>query len=52
MDTRAFRLPWPEGVVVYELDRDDVFDAKEPVLARWAPGRRAMRRVIRVDLAR
>jgi len=31
MDTRAFRLPWPAGVVVYELDRDDVFDEKEPV---------------------
>ena len=24
MDARAFRLPWPEGTVLYEVDRDDV----------------------------
>ncbi len=51
MDTRAFRLPWPAGVVVYELDRDDVFDAKEPVLARLGATPACDRRVIRVDLA-
>jgi methyltransferase (TIGR00027 family) len=51
MDTRAFRLPWPEGVIVYELDRDDVFDAKEPVLAELGAKATAERRVIRVDLA-
>ena len=51
MDTRAFRLPWPAGVVVYELDRDDVFDEKEPVLAQMGAAPTCDRRVIRVDLA-
>ena len=51
MDTRAFRLSWPAGVVVYELDRDDVFDAKEPVLASLGAKPACDRRVIRVDLA-
>jgi methyltransferase (TIGR00027 family) len=52
MDTRAIRLAWPPGVVVYELDRDDVFDAKEPVLAQKRAEPACDRRVIRVDLAR
>jgi methyltransferase (TIGR00027 family) len=51
MDTRAFRLPWPRNVVVYELDRDDVFDAKEPVLAELGANAACDRRVVRVDLA-
>lgn len=51
MDTRAFRLPWPDGVVVYELDRDDVFDAKEPVLEGLVAKPACDRRTIRVDLA-
>src|SRR6266545_4680610 len=51
MDTRAFRLPWPAGVTLYELDRDDVFDEKEPVLARLGAAPACDRRVIRVDLA-
>ena len=51
MDTRAFRLPWPDGVVVYELDRDDVFNSKESVLARSGATPACDRRVIRVDLA-
>jgi methyltransferase (TIGR00027 family) len=51
MDTRAFRLPWPEGVVSYELDRDDVFDLKEPVLQQSGAMPACERRVIRVDLA-
>src|SRR3954465_1434666 len=51
MDTRAFRLPWPAGIVLYELDRDDVFDVKEPVLAGLGARATCERRVIRVDLA-
>jgi methyltransferase (TIGR00027 family) len=52
MDTRAFRLPWPAGVTFYELDRDDVFDAKEPILAQLGATPACDRRVIRVVLAR
>jgi methyltransferase (TIGR00027 family) len=51
MDTRAFRLPWPAGVTLYELDRDDVFDAKEPTLTQLGATPSCDRRVIRVDLA-
>lgn len=51
MDTRAFRLSWPDGVIVYELDRDDVFDAKEPVLVALGAKSTCERRIIRVDLA-
>jgi methyltransferase (TIGR00027 family) len=51
MDTRAFRLPLPAGTVVYELDRDDVFDLKEPVLAGLGASAACERHVIRVDLA-
>jgi methyltransferase (TIGR00027 family) len=50
MDTRAFRLEWPDGVVVFEVDRDDVFDYKEPVLARLGATARCQRRVLRADL--
>jgi methyltransferase (TIGR00027 family) len=51
MDARAFRLDWPSGVTVFEIDRDDIFDYKEPLLA--ARGARAAcgRRVVRADLA-
>ena len=34
MDARAFRLEWPAGVRVFEVDRDDVFAHKEAVLTR------------------
>ncbi|MEU7023748.1 SAM-dependent methyltransferase [Streptomyces sp. NPDC048717] len=32
MDTRFFRLPWPDGVTVYELDRPALLDAKADML--------------------
>ncbi|WP_330261617.1 class I SAM-dependent methyltransferase [Streptomyces sp. NBC_00539] len=33
MDTRFYRLPWPDGVTVYELDRPALLDAKAQMLA-------------------
>jgi methyltransferase (TIGR00027 family) len=51
MDTRAFRLDWPEGTTVYEIDRDDVFDRKEEVLGRLHARPACDRRVVRADLA-
>lgn len=43
MDSRAFRLPWPEGVRVFEVDRpavlaekDEVLDGATPNVARTA----------------
>ncbi|MFD8985201.1 class I SAM-dependent methyltransferase [Streptomyces sp. NPDC059564] len=33
MDTRFFRLPWPDGVTVYELDRPALLEVKADMLA-------------------
>jgi methyltransferase (TIGR00027 family) len=35
-DTRAFRLPWPPGARLFELDSADVLDGKARVLAQQA----------------
>jgi methyltransferase (TIGR00027 family) len=50
MDTRAFRLEWPAGLTLFEVDRNDVFAWKEPILERWNASPRCDRRVIRADL--
>lgn len=34
LDARAYRLPWPNDMVVYEIDQPDVMDFKEATLAR------------------
>jgi methyltransferase (TIGR00027 family) len=34
LDARAWRLPWPSGTRVYEVDRAAVLDHKQSVLAR------------------
>ena len=52
MDTRAFRIPWPSGVRVFEVDRDEIFDHKEAVLARASASPSCDRHVVRADLAR
>lgn len=36
LDTRALRLGWPEGTVVYEIDQSGVLDFKDTVLDRSA----------------
>lgn len=51
MDARAFRLDWPAGVRVFEIDRDDVFRNKEPILERLKAAPTCDRRVVRQDLA-
>jgi methyltransferase (TIGR00027 family) len=51
MDARAFRLDWPKGTRLFEIDRDDVFRHKEPVLARLQAQAACDRRVVRQDLA-
>jgi methyltransferase (TIGR00027 family) len=51
MDARAFRLDWPGGVVLFELDRREIFDVKEPILESTAAVARCQRRVIACDLA-
>jgi len=34
MDARAFRLPWPDGTTLYEVDRPEVLALKGEILAR------------------
>jgi len=51
MDGRAFRLHWPRGVRLFEIDREDVFTHKEAVLSRMQAKAACDRRVVAVDLA-
>ena len=51
MDTRAFRLDWPDHVVLFEVDRNDVFEHKESVLHRHDARATCDRRIVRADLA-
>jgi methyltransferase (TIGR00027 family) len=46
LDTRAYRLPWPDGVRLYELDLPEVLTFKERVLT----GRSAVARCERITL--
>ncbi|OBK21036.1 SAM-dependent methyltransferase [Mycobacterium asiaticum] len=48
LDSRAYRLPWPDGTTVFELDQPQVLEFKRDVLADHQP--RAERREIAVDL--
>ncbi|WP_395311603.1 SAM-dependent methyltransferase [Mycobacterium sp. AMU20-3851] len=49
MDARAFRLDWPAGTTVFELDQPEVISAKADLLADAAP--RCRRVTLGVDLA-
>ncbi len=51
MDTRAARLSWPDGTVLYELDRPALLDAKRELLAQHGFVPRCERRTVGVDLA-
>jgi methyltransferase (TIGR00027 family) len=51
MDARAFRLEWPRGLRLFEIDREDVFTHKEAVLSRLNATPSCERRIVRQDLA-
>jgi methyltransferase (TIGR00027 family) len=50
LDTRAFRLAWPRGTRLFELDLPEVLDFKEPVLTREGAVPRCERVVLPADL--
>ena len=50
LDSRAYRLDWPDGTVVYELDQPRVLEFKREVLAGNGAAPKAERREIAVDL--
>jgi methyltransferase (TIGR00027 family) len=50
LDSRAYRLDWPAGVTVYEIDLPKVLEYKAHTLARHGAAPTADRRPVPVDL--
>jgi len=50
LDTRAYRLPWPQGTVVYEVDQPQVIEFKTRTLADLGAVAPAERRTVAIDL--
>src|ERR1700749_446268 len=50
LDARAYRLPWPKGTVVYEVDLPDVIEFKTSTLSKLGAQPTAERRTVAVDL--
>jgi hypothetical protein len=50
LDARAYRLPWPRGTVVYEVDLPDVVAFKTSTLSKLGAQPTAERRTVAVDL--
>ena len=50
LDSRAYRLPWPAGTVVYEIDLPKVLEYKAETLERHGATPTADRRPVPVDL--
>jgi methyltransferase (TIGR00027 family) len=50
LDTRAWRLAWPDGTVLFELDQAAVLARKAEVLVKAAAASRCERREVEADL--
>ncbi|HTQ16713.1 class I SAM-dependent methyltransferase [Mycobacterium sp.] len=50
LDSRAYRLPWPDGTVVYEIDQPQVIEFKTRTLAKLGASATADRRAVAIDL--
>jgi methyltransferase (TIGR00027 family) len=50
LDSRAYRLPWPDGTTVYEIDQPDVIEFKTATLAGLGAEPTADRRTVAIDL--
>lgn len=50
LDTRAYRLPWPAGATVYEIDQPAVIEFKTRTLAGLGAEPTAERRTVAIDL--
>ncbi len=50
LDTRAYRLPWPDGTTVYEIDQPQVIEFKTGTLADLGATPTAELRTIAIDL--
>jgi methyltransferase (TIGR00027 family) len=50
LDSRAYRLGWPQGTVVYEIDQPKVLEYKAAILAEHGAVPTAERREVAIDL--
>jgi len=50
LDARAFRIPWPEGVVLFEVDQPSVLDYKQSILEQHGAAPRCRRSTIGINL--
>ncbi len=50
LDARAYRLPWPTGTVVYEIDQPKVLEFKNSTMASIGAQPTATRRAVSIDL--
>jgi methyltransferase (TIGR00027 family) len=50
LDSRAYRLPWPTGTAVYEIDQPNVIGAKTAAMTDIGATPTADRRAVAVDL--
>ncbi len=50
LDSRAYRLEWPAGMTVYEIDQPEVIEFKTRTLADFGAEPTADRRTVAVDL--
>ena len=50
LDSRAYRLPWPAGTAVYEVDQPRVIEFKTTTLAKIGAQPTATRRTVAIDL--
>jgi methyltransferase (TIGR00027 family) len=50
LDSRAYRLPWADGTVVYEVDQPEVIEFKTRTLADLGARATAQRRTVPIDL--
>jgi methyltransferase (TIGR00027 family) len=50
LDARAYRLPWPDGTTVYELDQPEVIEFKTKTLSGLSAKPKADRHTVAIDL--
>jgi methyltransferase (TIGR00027 family) len=50
LDSPAYRLPWPDGTVVYEIDQPEVIEFKTRVLSDLGAAPTAKRQTVPIDL--
>ncbi len=50
LDSRAYRLAWPAGTTVYEIDQPEVIEFKTTTLAELGAEPTAERRTVAIDL--